>query len=138
MAPTDAVAVVRLRPDGGRELDALRWGSAASAATARLCATEVDVLVCPTVGAMHKTIGEDDITVDGEQVHHRQVLSPFTAPLNRAGVPALALPIAGTGEPPVSVQLVAPKWHEARLLSVGAALEGAGAVSSPEPPIFFA
>lgn len=26
VAPTDAVAVVRLRPDGGRELDALRWG----------------------------------------------------------------------------------------------------------------
>lgn len=136
----DVAARLRTADDGTSQdvLDAVRWGSAASAAIARLCATEVDVLVCPTVGAMHKTIGEDDITVDGEQVHHRQVLSPFTAPLNRAGVPALALPIAGTGEPPVSVQLVAPKWQEARLLSVGAALEGAGAVSSPEPPIFFA
>ena len=88
----------------------------------------IDVLVAPTVGGMHKIIGEENMDLDGESVFHRDLLSRFPAPMNQIGAPAIAAPIPGTGTPPVSVQLIGPLWGESRLLGIAAALETAEAI----------
>ena len=82
-------------------------------------------------------IGDDDMDIDGERIFHRAVLAQYTWPVNRAGNPALALPIESDGTPPSSLQLIGPRWGEASLLAIGLGLEEAGIVKVEEPPVFF-
>ncbi len=91
------------------------------------------LLLTPTVGHPRKTIGLDDMDIDGRPVFYREALSGFTALVNHLGCPALALPLNKPGIPPPSVQLIAPWWEEELLLAVGRRLEQAGiaAVRSP-------
>jgi Asp-tRNA(Asn)/Glu-tRNA(Gln) amidotransferase A subunit family amidase len=113
-----------------------QWRSGARSELNRIFASGVDAIVGPTVGAMHKVIGDDDINVDGDRLFHRPLLSAFTAPMNQVGVPAIVGPIAASGTPGVSVQMVGPRWSEARLLSIAKAVETAGIIATEEPPIF--
>jgi Asp-tRNA(Asn)/Glu-tRNA(Gln) amidotransferase A subunit family amidase len=100
--------------------------------------TRVEVLVTPTTAARSKAIGSP--TVDGgtEPEPYRTALSWFSTFANQIGTPALALPVAGEGAPPPSIQLIAPWWHEARLLAIGRAMTEAGITSTgrvaPEQP----
>jgi Asp-tRNA(Asn)/Glu-tRNA(Gln) amidotransferase A subunit family amidase len=112
---------------------ALEWRAGARNAAARLF-ERYDVLVTPTVGATAKTIGVDDIDVDGTPVFYRKLLAHYTAPVNHVGLPALALPIPDTGIPPASLQIVGPAWGETGLLETGMALETAGVVGARVPP----
>jgi aspartyl-tRNA(Asn)/glutamyl-tRNA(Gln) amidotransferase subunit A len=118
-------------------LAAMAWRSAARAIVARLFVSGIDALIAPTVGGMRKVIGDQDMDLDGESVFHRKLLAAFTAPINQIGVPSIAAPVAGTGGPPVSVQLIGPRWGESGLLGVAAALETAGVLGVSQPPIFF-
>jgi len=95
------------------------------------------VLIAPTVGGMRKVIGDDDMDLDGENVFHRTLLAPFTAPINQIGAPSIAAPVAGTGDPAVSVQMVGSLWGESNLLAIAAAFEAAGVLAAERPPIFF-
>ncbi len=120
-------------------VEAHRWGAMARNTIARLHGDGIGILAAPSVGSMRKLIGEDEIDVDGVRHFHRAVLAAFTAPINRIGVPALAAPISGrervSGEEvPVSVQLIAPMWHEASILDVTKRLESAGVLSAGTPP----
>lgn len=117
-------------------LAAERWGSSARASIERLSMAGIAALVAPTVGAQQKVIGVDTIDIDGRPVFHRSVLAPFTAPVNRIRVPALAAPIAGSGRQNVSFQLVGPMWSEANLLSIAGALEQAQIIGVASPPGF--
>ena len=99
--------------------------------------TQFDVMITPTVGGTVKRIGDEDMDIDGTAVFHRRVLAAFTAPLNRIGVPALALPLPSDSKPPVSIQLIGPAWGEARLLEIGSALESAGIAAVARPPHWF-
>ncbi len=91
--------------------------------------TACDVLVTPATGATRKVIGNPDIeTADGTHPY-REVLSGFTALVNAAGVPALVGPLAGTGSPPIGLQIVGPWWSETRLLEIGAVLERDGVLA---------
>ena len=49
----------------------------------------------------------------------------LTAPVNTAGLPALALPVPARGPMPASVQLIGPPGSEDRLLAAGLVLEQA-------------
>jgi aspartyl-tRNA(Asn)/glutamyl-tRNA(Gln) amidotransferase subunit A len=60
-------------------------------------------------------------------------LSRNTSPWSLTGFPALTVPCGTTGGLPFGLQLVAPPWHEGRLIALGAALEGA--LASPRSPI---
>ncbi len=84
----------------------------------------VDFMITPTVPVMRKQIGDDFI---GEH-HYRKVLSWFTALGNQSLHPALAMPLRGTGSPPVSLQTIGPLLSEPRLLAFGRALEEVGLV----------
>ncbi|REK42220.1 MAG: hypothetical protein DWQ20_00265, partial [Actinobacteria bacterium] len=60
--------------------------------------------------------------------HYRTVLSWFTAIVNHALLPAIALPLSGTGAPPVSIQVMGPRGGDLPLLSLGRKLEDQGLV----------
>jgi aspartyl-tRNA(Asn)/glutamyl-tRNA(Gln) amidotransferase subunit A len=90
----------------------------------------VDLVLTPTTPVMRKVIGEDSI---GDR-HYRAVLSWFTALVNHALLPAIALPLAGTGAPPVSLQAIGPLGSETLLIGFGRSLVEAGLAGfSPAP-----
>jgi Asp-tRNA(Asn)/Glu-tRNA(Gln) amidotransferase A subunit family amidase len=113
---------------------AARWIARAKATVERLQSNGFTALVAPTVGVRAKTIGVDDVDIDGAPVFHRIPLANFTAPINAIGIPSLSMPITGTGSPPVSVQLIGPAWSEATLLAIGHHLETASIVGFSPPP----
>jgi aspartyl-tRNA(Asn)/glutamyl-tRNA(Gln) amidotransferase subunit A len=115
---------------------ALEWRAGARNAAARWF-DRYDVLATPTVGATAKTIGSDDIDVDGTPVFYRRLLAQYTAPVNQIGLPALVLPIPENGIPPASLQLIGPAWGESGLLEVGLGLEAAGVVGAGKPPNWY-
>jgi aspartyl-tRNA(Asn)/glutamyl-tRNA(Gln) amidotransferase subunit A len=90
----------------------------------------VDLIVTPTTPVMRKVIGEDLI---GDR-HYRAVLSWFSALVNHALHPAIAIPLAGTGAPPVSLQAIGPLGSETGLIGFGRSLVNAGLAGfSPAP-----
>ncbi|MGH8950647.1 MAG: amidase [Acidimicrobiia bacterium] len=90
----------------------------------------VDLLVTPTTPAMRKVIGEDSI---GDR-HYRAVLSWFSALVNHSLHPAIALPLAGSGAPPVSLQAIGSLGSETALIGFGRSLVDAGLVGfNPAP-----
>jgi aspartyl-tRNA(Asn)/glutamyl-tRNA(Gln) amidotransferase subunit A len=91
---------------------------------------DVDVLATPAVASYRKVIGEEEIG----GVHYRLVLSWFSALVNHAGCPAIALPLTQPGAPPPSVQLIAPWWEEDRLLAISGELERLGIAGFRPPP----
>jgi aspartyl-tRNA(Asn)/glutamyl-tRNA(Gln) amidotransferase subunit A len=84
--------------------------------------SEVDLLITPTVPVRAKVIGEEMIG----DLHYRVVLSYFSALVNHALHPAIALPLAGTGEPPLSLQAIGPLDGENLLLGFARRLEREG------------
>jgi aspartyl-tRNA(Asn)/glutamyl-tRNA(Gln) amidotransferase subunit A len=113
---------------------AWRWRRGLAGAFARLFA-DVDLLLTPTTRTLRKEIGNDLVEAGAAPEPYRPALSWFTNLVNQAGLPALALPVAGTavGGPPASVQLIAPAFGEERLLAVGLALDAAG-ITGFTPP----
>lgn len=92
----------------------------------------VDFLLTPTVPVRRKVIGVRDI---GSR-HHRAVLSYFTAIVNHGLVPALAAPIAGSGSPPASVQVIGRLHDDLSVLALGSELEALGLVRFSRPPMY--
>jgi len=128
-------------PDVARRLDAAESVTAEQAASgaswqkmvrARFedAFSVVDLLITPTVPAMKKTIGQD--LIDG--THYRTVLSWFTAIVNHAFLPAIALPASTGGAPPVSLQVIGPAGSDLSLIALAESLETTGLVAfSPAP-----
>jgi aspartyl-tRNA(Asn)/glutamyl-tRNA(Gln) amidotransferase subunit A len=120
----DCLATSPERIEAGKE-----WQKMIRLAFARAF-DSVDLIVTPTTPVMRKVIGEDMI---GDR-HYRAVLSWFTALVNHALLPAIALPIFGTGAPPVSLQAIGPLGSETALLGFGRSLVNAGLAGfSPAP-----
>jgi Asp-tRNA(Asn)/Glu-tRNA(Gln) amidotransferase A subunit family amidase len=90
----------------------------------------VDFLITPTCPVSRKVIGQEMI---GDK-SHRTVLSYFTAIVNHALHPALALPIANSGAPPASLQIIGDLDSELDLLSLGLWLEDARIVGFAPAP----
>jgi len=86
-------------------------------------------VITPTCAALTKPIGQETLELSDGPADYRSPLSHFTALVNHAGLPALALPIETSGAPPFSLQLIGDAWDESTLLSIGKALEDAGFVA---------
>lgn len=84
----------------------------------------VDVLITPAAPVTPAPHGVTEVELNGEPQNYRQLFGRFTRAFNLSGFPALTMP-AGRAENglPISVQLVAPPFAEARLLAVAQALE---------------
>jgi aspartyl-tRNA(Asn)/glutamyl-tRNA(Gln) amidotransferase subunit A len=89
-----------------------------------------DLLVTPTVPVRSKVIGEEMI---GDR-HYRAVLSYFSAVVNHTLHPAIALPLTGTGSPPLSLQAIGPMGSEPLLIGFARSLESSG-ISSFKPAV---
>jgi aspartyl-tRNA(Asn)/glutamyl-tRNA(Gln) amidotransferase subunit A len=124
---------VRLEQAAAVELDefvaALAWRASLRNGMERALAG-LDVLVTPTTAVSSKRIGVDDVETAAGSESHRRALSWFTAPVNHAGLPALAVPLDTGPGPPPSLQMIGPARAERRLLALGRALEAAGIVRS--------
>lgn len=81
-----------------------------------------DLVITPTVPVRAKRIGED--TIAG--LHYRTVLSWFSYVANHALIPAIAMPLLGTGEPPLSLQAMGPMDGDLLLISFARHLEREG------------
>jgi Asp-tRNA(Asn)/Glu-tRNA(Gln) amidotransferase A subunit family amidase len=96
-----------------------------------------DAVVTPTTAVLRKEIGEEQVATEEGPIPYRQALSAFTALVNHAGHPALALPLAVPpafpNDPPPSLQAIARRWEEHRLLEIGLALEQAALVAFRPP-----
>jgi aspartyl-tRNA(Asn)/glutamyl-tRNA(Gln) amidotransferase subunit A len=89
--------------------------------------SEVDLLVTPTVAVTAFEAGTLGVArIESRAVDPHLGWSPFSWPINLAGLPAATLPCGFDAEGlPVGLQLVAPWLDEARLLRVAAAFEAA-------------
>jgi amidase len=99
---------------GDAELAAARRRQAALRAQLDGWLRRFPVLALPTLAIPPPPVGE-----------RRTWLTALTAPVNLAGLPALALPVPGPGRVPPSLQLVGPRGGEEVLIAAGRIVEAA-------------
>jgi amidase len=120
-------------------LAACDWFNEFSRGAARWWNDGFDMLVTPTLAQPPPELGLFK-THPGETAHDVGIrlneVSPFTAPWNIAGQPAISLPLHTTPEGlPVGVQLVAAYGREDLLLRVAAQVEQAAPWSDRRPRV---
>src|SRR5262249_11713672 len=96
----------------------------------------VDALVLPAAIAnafTHRDAGAP-LDVDGRRVPYWEIARPLVS-CNLTGHPALAAPAGLDGDGlPIGVQIVGPRWSDARLVCIARALEQAGILPGVRPP----
>lgn len=85
---------------------------------------DADVLVCPTMRTAAPAVGESRIAIGGKSYALHTGVTNFTQPFNLAGLPAVSVPwtLSKDGAP-ISIQLVGPRGHDWRVLSLAERLE---------------
>jgi aspartyl-tRNA(Asn)/glutamyl-tRNA(Gln) amidotransferase subunit A len=88
---------------------------------------KVDVILAPTAPISAPLVGETQVRVTGDrETAARAELLRLTRPSNISGMPAISIPCGFTREGlPVGMQLMGPRWGEARLLAIARAYEEA-------------
>lgn len=96
-----------------------------------------DVVLTPTLAQPPVPVGWIREPADPQEQYERALaFTPFTAPVNVAGLPAASLPLAWTdGGLPLGVQLVAGYGDEPVLLRLSAQLEEARPWADRRPPL---
>lgn len=98
----------------------------------------VDAILAPAVPIAAPRIGESEVKIAGKTETVRSALVRLNRPANLTGHPAISLPCGFTQHGlPVGLQLIGPRWAEARLLAIALAYEGATAWHKrrPQSPI---
>jgi aspartyl-tRNA(Asn)/glutamyl-tRNA(Gln) amidotransferase subunit A len=86
----------------------------------------VDAIIAPTLPVAAPRLGESDVTVGGEKETVRSALVRLNRPANITGHPALSVPCGFTRDGlPIGLQMIGPRWGEARLLALALAYEDA-------------
>ena len=86
----------------------------------------VDAILAPTVPVAAPRIGEKEVTIAGQKETIRSALVRMNRPANFTGHPAISIPCGFTRDGlPVAIQLIGPRWSEARLLAIALAYEEA-------------
>ncbi|MGB3202550.1 MAG: AtzE family amidohydrolase [Nodosilinea sp.] len=88
----------------------------------------VDVLIAPTTPCVAPPLDQTTLEIDGEIYPLRPHLGFYTQPLSFIGLPVISVPIRRSGQLPVSVQLIAAPYQEAKLFRVAAWLEHRGTI----------
>lgn len=85
---------------------------------------QIDVLITPTLPALPKPIGQEEVTINGKTEPIFNCMIRYTSYFNLTGHPALSLPVGLTkNKLPVGVQIVGPNWREKKLLEVARVFE---------------
>jgi aspartyl-tRNA(Asn)/glutamyl-tRNA(Gln) amidotransferase subunit A len=116
----DYINAQRLRRRMRREFDEL-WN-------------DVDCLFTPTTPNTAPKIGDTTVRLGGVDEDVRLATTRLVRGINALGYPALSIPcgLSGSGLP-IGLQIIGPPFEEARILSVGAALEDNGIGIQPCP-----
>ena len=98
--------------------------------------SEVDFLITPTLAVPATAPGQETVQVGDKTLDLLPMMIHFLCGFSLSGMPALALPAGFSDDGlPVSVQLVGPSFQDARLLSLGIALERAAQAPSRRPSL---
>ena len=84
---------------------------------------QYDVLVCPTTPVTAWPLGQIGPAVIGERAAGPRGHAVFTPLFNLCGVPACSVPAGRVRGLPVGLQIVAPRFEDARVLQVAALIE---------------
>jgi len=86
----------------------------------------VDAILAPTLPVAAPRIGEKEVMIGGKKETVRSALVRLNRPADLTGHPAISIPCGFTRSGlPIGLQLIAPYWGEARLLSIALAYEDA-------------
>jgi aspartyl-tRNA(Asn)/glutamyl-tRNA(Gln) amidotransferase subunit A len=85
----------------------------------------VDVLAAPTMPVVAPRIGEEMVTVGGDEIPYRLALIPFNSPWSLAGVPAVSVPCGLVDGLPVGMALVGRRFAEQTVLRAAHAYQQA-------------
>jgi amidase len=88
---------------------------------------EFDAFICPVaaVPAIPHCPKGTPIDIDGRAYPYYQAISAHTGPLSLTGCPIAVVPAGRSREGlPIGVQIVGPRWGEARVLAVARLIEG--------------
>jgi aspartyl-tRNA(Asn)/glutamyl-tRNA(Gln) amidotransferase subunit A len=117
---TDYVNAQRLRRRMQREFDRL-WSG-------------IDGLFVPTTPNTAPRIGQSTVRLGGEDEDVRLATTRLVRSINLLGLPALSIPCGlSSAGLPIGLQIIGPKFEEALILRIGAALEDSG-VGVGTPP----
>jgi aspartyl-tRNA(Asn)/glutamyl-tRNA(Gln) amidotransferase subunit A len=84
----------------------------------------VDTILAPAVPIAAPRIGENEVKIAGEKETVRSALVRMNRPANMTGYPAISVPCGFTKAGlPMGLQLIGPRWGEARLLAIALAYE---------------
>ena len=87
---------------------------------------DVDAILAPASPIPAPGLGENEVEIAGEKAGVRGLLVGASRPANFTGHPALAVPCGFTPAGlPVGLQLIGPRWGEAKLLTIAYAYEKA-------------
>ncbi len=87
---------------------------------------QVDIILAPTTPCVAPPLGQEKITIAGEEVLVRPNLGRFTQPLSFIGLPVLSIPIQQRGKLPLGVQIIAAPYRESLILRIAQQLEDRG------------
>ena len=92
---------------------------------------QVDIIIAPTTPCPAPLIGQQTMTLAGQEMLVRPNLGLFTQPLSFIGLPIVSVPIQRPNALPVGVQLITAPYNEALILRAAAVLESQNVVSAP-------
>lgn len=85
-----------------------------------------DAVIAPVTAVAAPEIGRNEIEIAGQKETVRSALVRLNRPANFTGHPAISIPCGFTREGlPVGMQLIGPRWSEARLLAIALAYQQA-------------
>jgi aspartyl-tRNA(Asn)/glutamyl-tRNA(Gln) amidotransferase subunit A len=93
-----------------------------------------DLLAAPEMPVTAPRIGEETVTIHGEDVLYRSALIPFNSPWSLAGLPAASVPCGFVGGLPVGMALVGRSRGEATVLRAAHAYQGVTDWHERRPP----
>lgn len=96
----------------------------------------VDAIIAPSAPISAPRIGQHDVEIDGERETVRSALIRMNRPTNFTGHPAISVPCGFTRDGlPVGMQLIGPRWSEARLLAIAMLYQNATGWHRRRPPL---
>ncbi|OCQ97244.1 amidase [Oscillatoriales cyanobacterium USR001] len=90
---------------------------------------DFDIIIAPTTPISAPFIGQEKMTIAGEEILIRPNLGKFTQPLSFIGLPIISVPIQRVNGLPLGVQIIAAPDNEDLIFRVAAVLESQGIVS---------
>ncbi len=84
---------------------------------------QVDIILAPTTPCVAPLLGQEKMTIAGEEILVRPHLGRFTQPLSFIGLPVLSIPVTELGKLPLGVQIIAAPYNESLILRVATVLE---------------